>query len=346
MEPMIEAIIREIEYTKPYQENNSISTLYFGGGTPSLLNAVQLEKIIRALQDKFQFSSDLEFTLEANPDDLHASVLKDWLTLGVNRLSIGIQDFDDAGLKWMNRVHTAAESLACLDRVQESGFSNFSVDLIYGSPTLTDENWQRNLDLVIGRNIPHVSCYALTVEPGTALDKMIGLHKKEPVDPEKQARHFEQLISRMETAGYEHYEISNFALPGMQSNHNSSYWKGLSYYGFGPSAHSFNGMTRRWNIAHNVLYIESLQQGLIPFEEETLTLTQQLNEYIMTALRTNTGIDLTEVEKRFGKEHSDRLIENADKEMKAGLIVRSHDHLLLSSHGKLFADGIAASLFF
>lgn len=346
MEQMIEAIIREIEYTKPYQENKSISTLYFGGGTPSLLNATQLEKITRALHHKFHFSSDLEFTLEANPDDLHESALKEWLTLGVNRLSIGIQDFDDAGLKWMNRVHTAADSLACLDRVQESGFRNFSVDLIYGSPTLTDENWQRNLDLVIGRKIPHVSCYALTVEPGTALDKMIGLHKKEPVDPEKQASHFEQLVSRMEAAGYDHYEISNFALPGMQSNHNSSYWKGLSYYGFGPSAHSFNGKTRRWNIAHNVLYIESIEQGLIPFEEETLTLTQQLNEYIMTALRTNTGIDLTEVEKRFGKEHALLLIKKAEKELRSGLLIQSHNHLMLSAPGKLFADGIASSFFY
>jgi len=346
MEPMIEAMIREIGCTNLYDPVDNINTLYFGGGTPSLLSLDQLDRIIRALRSKFNFNSDLEFTLEANPDDINAAVLKDWRSLGINRLSIGIQDFDEAGLKWMNRVHTASESLACLDLVRESGFTNFSVDLIYGSPTLTDENWSRNLDFVIGRKIPHISCYALTVEPGTALDKMIGLHKKEPVDPEKQARHFEQLVSRMEAAGYVHYEISNFALPGMESLHNSSYWKGESYYGFGPSAHSFNGVKRRWNIAHNVLYMESIKQGLVPFEEETLTLVQQLNEYIMTALRTHTGINLSEVEKRFGKEHALLLIKRAEKELGSGLLILSNDHLLLSAPGKLFADGIASSLFY
>lgn len=344
---MVDAIIAEIGLTGAYEPKDleTIDTVYFGGGTPSLLTALQLEKILLALKQKFNISPDAEFTLEANPDDIHEEKLLEWRSLGVNRFSIGVQDFDEAGLKWMNRVHTAAESMECIAQVSRSGFTNFSIDLIYGSPLLTDEQWNRNLDLVFEKNIPHVSCYALTVESGTALDKMIGLKKKEPVDPEKQARHFEILLQRMEAAGYEQYEISNFAKPGMYSRHNSSYWQGKPYYGFGPSAHSFFGNKRRWNIAHNVLYMQSIQQGIIPFEEETLTLTQQLNEYIMTALRTSKGIDLDEVEKKFGKEYAAQLIKRAETNLVSGLLLHTHRHLLLSAPGKLFADGIASSLF-
>lgn len=344
---MVDAIIAEIGLTVAYEKKDieTIDTIYFGGGTPSLLSAAQLERILLALNHKFNISPDAEFTLEANPDDINEARLQEWRSLGVNRFSIGVQDFDEAGLKWMNRVHTAAESMECIDQVTRAGFTNFSIDLIYGSPLLTDEQWNRNLDLVFEKHIPHISCYALTVEPGTALDKMIGLKKKEAVDPEKQAQHFEILIRRMQAAGYEQYEISNFAKPGMYSRHNSSYWQGKPYYGFGPSAHSFNGNKRRWNIAHNVLYLQSIQEGIIPFEEETLTLTQQLNEYIMTALRTSTGIDLDEVTKRFGKDHAAKLIERAEANLASGLLLHTGQHLLLSAPGKLFADGIAAYLF-
>jgi oxygen-independent coproporphyrinogen-3 oxidase len=246
----------------------------------------------------------------------------------------------------MNRAHTASESLVCIDKIREAGFTNFSVDLIYGSPLLTDEDWKINVDIVIEKNIPHISCYALTVEPKTALDKMIALHKKEPVDPEKQARQFLLLMDWLEQAGYEHYEISNFAKPGLRSKHNSSYWLGEPYYAFGPAAHAFDGQKRKWNFANNSLYIQSLQNGIIPFEEETLTETQQLNEYIMTSLRTMEGLDLEYVSKIFGVEKSNAIRSAGNKYISTGRLKEVDDKLILTREGKLFADGIAADLFF
>jgi oxygen-independent coproporphyrinogen-3 oxidase len=246
----------------------------------------------------------------------------------------------------MNRAHTAAESLACIELVRKNGFTNFSVDLIYGSPLLSDEDWKKNVDIIINKNIPHISCYALTVEPRTALDKMIALKKKEPVDPEKQARQFLLLMEWMEQAGYEHYEISNFAKPGFRSRHNSSYWQGEPYYAFGPAAHAFDGKKRKWNIANNSLYIQSLQQNMIPFEEELLTETQQLNEYIMTSLRTMEGLDLEQVSKNFGIEKVNVIRTAATKYLSSGRLKQNDQKLILTKEGKLFADGIAADLFF
>lgn len=252
----------------------------------------------------------------------------------------------------MNRIHRAADSLRCLDEINLAGFSNYSADLIYGSPLLNDENWKKNVDFIIEKNIPHISCYALTVEPKTALDKMIRLKKKEAVDPGKQASQFILLMEWMEQAGYEHYEISNFAKPGQRSKHNSSYWmrgsegQALSYYGFGPSAHSFDGISRKWNIANNALYIQSLQKEIIPFEEEILTPAQQLNEYVMTALRTIEGIDLAFIKKRFGTEFTRQLETSSIKWINDEKIIKTDTKLKLTGKGKLFADGIAADLFF
>jgi oxygen-independent coproporphyrinogen-3 oxidase len=246
----------------------------------------------------------------------------------------------------MNRAHNAAESLLCIDKIKEAGFTNFSVDLIYGSPLLSDADWKRNVDIVIENKIPHISCYALTVEPKTALDKMIAQHKKEPVDAEKQARQFLLLMDWMKQAGYEHYEISNFSKPGLRSKHNSSYWSGESYYAFGPAAHAFDGKSRRWNVANNALYIQSLQKGIIPFEEETLTETQQLNEYIMTSLRTMEGLDLNFVSKIYGEEKRIEILKAASKYKTTGKLKFVNQYLILTRAGKLFADGIAADLFF
>jgi oxygen-independent coproporphyrinogen-3 oxidase len=246
----------------------------------------------------------------------------------------------------MNRAHTAAESIACIDLIKTAGFTNFSVDLIYGSPILSDDDWKRNVDMVIEKNIPHISCYALTVEPKTALDKMIALNKKESVDTDKQARQFLLLMDWMEQVGYEHYEISNFAKPGLRSKHNSSYWMGESYYAFGPAAHAFDGKRRKWNIANNALYIQSLQQGNIPFEEEILTDTQQLNEYIMTSLRTIEGLDLDHVQKIFGEDKTIRIKSLASKYEQTEKLNTVNQKLILTREGKLFADGIAADLFF
>lgn len=328
------------------REKELITTVYFGGGTPSILNTEDLKLLFAALQNRFEFASDIEITLEANPDDINDSKLKEWQTLGINRLSVGIQSFLEEELKWMHRAHTAEESLVCIDKIKDAGYTNFSIDLIYGSPLLNDDDWKRNASLVIEKNIPHISCYALTVEPKTALDKLINLQKKENTDPEKQARQFLLLMDWMEYAGYEHYEISNYAKPGFRSRHNSSYWSGDTYYGFGPSAHAFNGTGRQWNIANNALYISSLQNNLIPFEEEVLTSTQQLNEYIMTALRTMEGLNLDEVNKRFGTDTASTIFINSKKWTLTQKIIQLNQQLILTKEGKLFADGIAADLFF
>ncbi len=345
---MVEAIIKEIglQGTNIKERPETISTLYFGGGTPSILNTDELNMILDALQKRFVFASDIEITLEANPDDITAIKLNDWLNLGINRLSVGIQSFSEEELKWMNRAHSAQESVVCIDLVKAAGFTNFSVDLIYGSPVLNDSDWKRNVETVIEKNIPHISCYALTVEPKTALDKMIALHKKEPVAPEKQARHFLQLMEWMGDGGYEHYEISNFAKPGLRSKHNSSYWSGEYYYAFGPAAHSFDGKKRKWNIANNALFIQSLEKGLIPFEEEVLTETQQLNEYIMTSLRTMEGLSLDHIIKLFGEDKSNKILAASRRFENTGKLNIENERIVLTKEGKLFADGIAADLFF
>lgn len=343
---MINAICKEISLYAPHQHKETIATLYFGGGTPSILHEDELKKIFDSLHQQFSFADDIEITLEANPDDITDKKLQQWKLLGINRLSVGIQSFLDEELLWMNRVHTAAESLVCIDKIQAAGFTNFSVDLIYGSPILNDDNWKKNVAMVIEKNIPHVSCYALTVEPRTALRTMIAQQKKQDVDTEKQSRQFLMLMNWMKAAGYEHYEISNFAKPGYRSRHNSSYWTGDSYYAFGPAAHGFDGKKRWWNIANNSLYIQSLQNNIIPFEQETLTKTQQLNEYIMTMLRTIEGLDLNYIVHHFGEEKSFILKDTSRKYESTGMLKINNNLIVLTDKGKLFADGIAAALFF
>ena len=324
----------------------TIDTLYFGGGTPSILDIADVQLLMTALRKKFVFSDAVEITLEANPDDITPQKLALWKGVGINRLSVGIQSFIEEELIWMNRAHTEKDSLRCIDEIKNAGFTNISVDLIYGSPLLSNDHWKKNVDIVIEKKIPHISCYALTVEPKTALDKMIAQHKKEPVDAEKQAKQFLLLMHWMQLAGYEHYEISNFAKPGNRSKHNSSYWQGKKYYGFGPSAHSFDGRTRKWNIANNALYIQSLKNKLIPFEEEILTSTQQLNEYIMTSLRTIEGLDIQIIKEKFGEKMSSDIKTASEKWKAGGKLLVSNEKIILTKEGKLFADGIAADLFF
>ncbi len=343
---LIAALITEINITAVFEGTEIIETVYFGGGTPSILNKNDLNKIFEALHKKFCIATDAEITLEANPDDVNSSSLAEWRATGINRLSMGIQSFDEAELKWMNRAHTAAESLQCIDEIRDAGFNNFSIDLIYGSPLLTNDNWKRNVDIVFEKQVPHISCYALTVEPKTPLSKLIAQHKKESTDAEKQSGQFLLLMEWMRNAGYEHYEISNYALPGMRSRHNSSYWSGKKYYGFGPSAHSFDGSSRRWNVANNNLYIRSLQKNTIPFEEEKLTTTQQLNEYIMTSLRTAEGLSVDKAAEVFGQQIADKIILSVKKFVNSNKVVAQNNHLVLTDEGKLFADGIAANLFF
>jgi oxygen-independent coproporphyrinogen-3 oxidase len=340
---MIKAIVKEAELRRDYLQE-PVETIYFGGGTPSLITIDDLRFTIASLKTLFTVSDDAELTLEANPDDITEEKLLQWKSISINRLSIGIQSFFEEDLQWMNRAHNAQQALKCLPLATQH-FSNITIDLIYGTPTLTDEKWKLNLKIAEDLNIPHLSCYALTVEPKTALDKMIQLKKKEEVDPEKQARHFEMLIQWTKQYGYEQYEISNFAKPGFRSKHNSSYWQGKSYLGLGPSAHSFNEDERQWNIANNALYMKSLEQNAVPFEREVLTQEQKLNEYVMTSLRTMEGLSLNRVAEIWNKETADAIKKDAAIFLTEGTMTASNDHLILTDEGKLLADGIAAELF-
>jgi oxygen-independent coproporphyrinogen III oxidase len=345
---MVAAIVKEVELT-PYFTHHPktlINTIYFGGGTPSILAASDLQLILNALHKKFTISQPAEVTLEANPDDITAEKLAQWKALGINRFSLGIQSFDDQELQWMNRSHTGTQALQCIDGILHAGFTNFSVDLIYGSPLLTNDGWKKNIEIILQKQIPHVSCYALTIEPKTALDKMIALKKKENVDPEKQAQQFLLLMDLMQTGGYNHYEISNFSLPDKHSRHNSSYWSGELYYGFGPSAHSFSGSSRCWNVANNALYISQIQKGILPFEEEILTPRQRLNEYIITALRTDAGLRFDFITKNFGADKTAVIKLACAKWVESKKIIQRNEKLTLTQEGKLFADGIAADLLF
>ena len=340
----LEALKLEIILQKNYLKE-PVATIYIGGGTPSLLPSTEIKNILQNLSETFAIDTDVEITLEANPDDISVEKLQGWKDAGINRLSIGIQSFLEEDLQWMNRAHNTQQATECIEMALQQGFHNITIDLIYGTPTLTDEKWQANVEKAFAFGIPHVSCYALTVEPKTALEKLIEKKKLAPVDPEKQAHHFEQLMAWMETAGYEHYEISNFAKPGHRSRHNSSYWQGKPYLGLGPSAHSFNGASRQWNVANNALYIQQLKNNILPFEIEILTPQQQLNEYIMTSLRTMEGLSLIKVKEDFGVEKAERIINEASLFIDKGHLILSGDYLATTNAGKLLADGIAAELF-
>ncbi len=340
---MVKAIIKEAELRRDYLEEE-VHTIYFGGGTPSLITIEDLRFMIDGLKTLFSVSEDAEITLEANPDDITEEKLQLWKSIGINRLSIGIQSFFEEDLQWMNRAHNAEQAINCL-QLAVKHFDNITIDLIYGTPTLTDEKWKENVYKAIELNIPHLSCYALTVEPKTALDKMIQQKKKENVESEKQARHFELLMQWTKDGGYEHYEISNFAKPGFRSKHNSSYWQGKSYLGLGPSAHSFNGNEREWNISNNALYLKSIEQNIIPAEKEVLTETQKLNEYIMTSLRTMEGLSLQHIAQHWNDVIATSIKKDAAIFLNEGSMTASDDHLILTNSGKLLADGIAAELF-
>lgn len=318
-----------------------IETIYFGGGTPSLCTKDEIASIIEKINSAFKISRDVEITLEANPDDITEEKLKDWKEAGINRLSIGIQSFFEEDLQWMNRAHNSQQAMDNL-QLAAQWFDNITIDLIYGTPALTNEKWKQNVEKAISLNIPHLSCYALTVEPKTPLDKLIRQHKSEDINPDKQSEQFLLLMQWLGEAGYEHYEISNFAKPGFRSRHNSSYWQGKKYLGLGPSAHSFDGNARWWNIANNNTYIDSINKGIIPFEKEELTATQKLNETIMISLRTVEGLDLSKVSEATSLE----LQAMSRKYIESGLVKLENNFLRLTREGKLLADGIAAGLFF
>ena len=344
MDDLVNALVQEITIQQHYL-TDTVESIYFGGGTPSLLKPAHLTLLLETIHQFFTVNADAEITLEANPDDIEPTVLKTWITAGINRLSIGIQSFQEADLQWMGRAHNALQAKDCIRMAQEAGITNLSIDLIYGGPTLPHENWEQNLKTAIESGVSHLSCYALTVEPKTALALKINRQELPEIDSVHQSEQFSMLQSITANAGYEQYEISNFALPGKRSKHNSSYWSGAHYLGIGPSAHSFNGFSRQWNISNNSLYIQSIQKGVVPFEIEVLTPIQQINEYIMTGLRTVEGISAEKMNGIAQKEIFSCLIHDAKKYIQSGLMENSYDQLRITPKGKFMADGIAADLF-
>ncbi|MBP6731988.1 MAG: radical SAM family heme chaperone HemW [Chitinophagales bacterium] len=342
-EPFVTALLKEIELSKGYLQGEKIETIYLGGGTPTQLSTEDLKRIATALHHNYDLTNLREFTIEANPDDLdqiRVGELKALETFGLNRFSIGVQSFFDADLKYMNRAHSADEAMAAIKRVQDGGFKNITIDLIYGTPTMNDDNWQKNLETAFALQVPHISSYALTVEAKTTLEKKIKKGESRPVDEEQSARQFTMLMDAMAKNHFEQYEISNFARDKHYAIHNSNYWFGKKYLGLGPSAHSFNGSSRRWNVANNINYINGINQGKILYEEEILTPAQQVNEKIMTALRTQWGLAIAEVGMRNAE-----LIQNSLKQINPAHYTLSDRVLKLTQEGKLFADSIAAALF-
>ena len=344
MDRMIEAIDQEIILSASKEE--IIQTIYFGGGTPSIVAPNLIKRLIENIYKKYDVSPEAEITLEANPDDITLENAAAWKEMGINRFSIGIQSFFEEDLVWMNRAHDAQQSRKCIEIIREVGFDNFSIDLIYGTPGQSTERWIENLDVAFAYQVPHLSCYALTVEEGTALHHMIETKKKEEVDADEQSLRFEQLVQKTKEAGYRHYEISNFAIPGKESKHNKSYWEGTIYQGFGPAAHSFDGKSRRWNVSNNMEYILSIENNKLPSELEVLSEVDQLNEYIMTSLRCDTGINKEFLTSHWGEERMNQLREEILKSIAEGRIEENESYIKLTDSGKFFADGIAASLFF
>ncbi|GAA4294199.1 radical SAM family heme chaperone HemW [Aestuariibaculum suncheonense] len=347
---MVSALIKELELRKGEFEDQVVQTIYFGGGTPSLLNSDELKSIIQSVYANYKVVSNPEMTLEANPDDLttengdmHA-VFESYRAIGINRLSIGIQSFFEKDLKLMNRAHNAEEAKACLE-VATQYFDNISLDLIYGIPGLSHEAWLQNIETALSFNIPHISSYALTVEPKTALDVFIEKGKVQAPDDAVAQEQFHILIEKLETAGFVHYELSNFGKPEFFSKNNTAYWQGKRYIGIGPSAHSFDGTSRSWNVRNNSKYIQSMQKGELPREMEVLTKSDQYNEYVMTGLRTIWGVSLEKVVQDFGLDYKTYLLEQSEKYRNQQLLYIEDDKLIVTKIGKFLSDGIASDLF-
>lgn len=343
-EAMVEALIKEIILQKDYLEGEALTSIYLGGGTPSLLSEKELRQIFEKIYQIHKVDKDAEITLEANPDDLTKEKLITLRDSPVNRLSIGIQSFSNTDLQFMNRAHNAQQAKNCIINAQQMGFSNLTIDLIYGTPTTSLDQWRQNIETLINFQIPHISAYCLTVEPNTALHHFVKTGKAQPVNEQQSIQQFEILLNQLRLNGYEHYEISNFAKPNAHARHNSNYWLGVSYLGVGPSAHSFNGVSRQWNIAHNTQYIRAIQQENSYFEKEILTIDQQYNEYILTALRTKWGCDLEKI-KKWGEGHARHFEEKVKEYILQGLMEENQSIFTLTDKGKLLADRVAMELF-
>lgn len=342
---MIEALVHEIALRKNYLGETAIQTIYFGGGTPSIVPPKDIQKILQSIYDNFEIQSNLELTLEANPDDLKKEYLKSIKEIGINRLSIGVQSFINRDLIWMNRAHHQGEALDSIRRAQDIGIENISIDLIYGTPNLSDKEWLDNIHQTIELGIPHISSYALTVEKGTALGNWVDKKKEKPMDEEQAASQFEILMDELSTSGFEHYEISNFAKPGFYSQHNSSYWEGSKYLGIGPSAHSFNKTSRQWNVANNSKYLSEIFSNRIPFQIEHLKISDRFNEYLMISFRTAKGVSIKYLEEEFSSKLLSEFEKNASRYVDNNWLEKTNDYYKTTKAGKLMADRIASELF-
>ena len=363
----LEALKQEIVQRKDYLSPSpiccvananpkAINTIYFGGGTPSLLDTNEIGDLLHLINTTYSVANEPEITLEANPDTLSLEYLEDLRNLGINRLSIGIQSFFDNDLKYLGRKHNAEHARQCLDWAKQIDFENISIDLIYGLPTSNAEQWNRNLDIFFSYNLPHLSAYALTLEPNAILTKQIELGKAQPINEEDALRDYEILCSRAAENGYLHYEISNFCRRGKHSKHNASYWFGTSYLGLGPSAHSFDGASRQWNVSNVEDYCDALLSpsrnsgachtvGKALKEKELLSLEQQYDEYVMLRLRTHWGIDLKWMKKNMGERFSTYCEQHAQPLIAQGRLSQTREFLYLNDAQMLFADGVAEELF-
>ena len=342
---LLQMLNKEIGLQKNYLGSETIETIYFGGGTPSLLKAGEINEIIDTIAKSHAIASKAEITLEANPDDLDNKQVLALRDTPVNRFSIGIQSFFDEDLAWMNRAHRANDAEAAVKRAQDAGFENITVDLIYGYPLLSDTKWKNNIGKLFELDVPHVSAYSMTVEPRTALAAFIKKKSQPALNDEQSASQFLYLMDAMGQQGFEHYEISNFSIPGKYSRHNTNYWKGVKYLGIGPSAHSYNGECRQWNISNNAKYIKSIRDARIPAESEILTETDKLNEYIMTSLRTQWGLELQKLD-TISAGASTFVARTAEEFFAKEWIYQQNEIIYLTQSGKLYADHIAPSLFF
>jgi len=342
---LVAALLKEASIRKEELQNEAIKTIYFGGGTPSLLSADALLRIFDTLAENYNLWALQEVTLEANPDDLTATYLRELRHTPINRLSIGIQSFREVDLKLMNRAHDAKQALRCVPESADIGFENISIDLIYGIQGLSQADWIKNLTTAFDLPIAHLSSYCLTVEPKTKLAKLVSSGELPAVNDESAANHFETLIEMTEAAGIPWYEVSNFAKPGMESKHNSSYWANEHYVGLGPGAHSFNGVKRSWNVSSNTAYIQQIDKNVLPSESEVLTSEEKFNEYLLTALRTRKGLSFTELSNRCDSAKINEIKAVLQEKAAQGLVTIHNDGAVLTTKGLLFADAIASSLF-
>lgn len=344
MDELVVALAKELELRKDEFRNQVVETIYFGGGTPSLLSIEALQMLLDVVYKNYKVSKNPEITLEANPDDLTEGKLIAFSQSPINRLSIGIQSFFGDDLKLMNRAHNSEEAKRCLSMATQY-FDNISIDLIYGIPGMSNEHWTQNIEVALAFNIPHISCYALTVEPRTALASFIKKGIIKNVDDDLAQEQFYIIIDKLEAAGFIHYELSNFGKPEYFSRNNSAYWQGKPYLGIGPSAHSFDGKHRGWNVRNNSKYINSLGKNVVPIEIETLSITDKYNEYVMTGLRTVWGVNLEKVEQDFGNSYKTYLLEQSEKHIIEHLLYLEDGKLLVTKKGQFLSDGIASDLF-